>query len=187
MNTRAYPTYKECVEILRDYGTPEHVIGHCRAVTHTSLVLTEAVNKKGYALNPELVRTAGMLHDIARVEDRHDLVGGAYLRSLGLEDAAQIVESHMTYPMFNDVHHLNETDIVCLGDRLCKFDRYVGLEERMEYILDKMKGNPKAQETILAHKKMVEAFLKEFNEFLGMDVDDLMAAHPLDGDYEVEV
>ena len=85
----------------------------------------------------------------------------------------------MTYPAFHPVSAFNEMDLVCLGDRLCKFDEYVGLEERMAYIMGKFKDNPDAIRTINANKKKVAATMEELRDVLGISVDDLMAQHPV--------
>lgn len=173
------PDLAECWKILADYGTPAHVIDHCKAVAHCALVVARALNEKGYGLDLDLIRAAGLLHDVARVEKDHQIAGAALLYQLGYPDVAAIIEVHMTYPAFHPVSAFNEMDLVCLGDRLCKFDEYVGLEERMAYIMGKFKDNPDAIRTINANKKKVAATMEELRDVLGISVDDLMAQHPV--------
>ena len=80
-----HPTKEECQKLLNEYGTPAHVQRHCRAVAETAYTIAEELNKNGYNLDLDLIMAAGMLHDIARVEDRHWDVGADYMKELGLE------------------------------------------------------------------------------------------------------
>nr|MCR4950009.1 hypothetical protein [Solobacterium sp.] len=109
----------------------------------------------------------------------HQKAGAALLRQLGYPEVAAIIDVHMTYPAFSPIACFNETDVVCLGDRLCKFDEYVGLEERMNYIMDKFRDNKEAIRTIEANKKKVAATMEELKDVLGKSVDALMAEHPI--------
>ncbi|MEI3518953.1 MAG: HD domain-containing protein [Clostridia bacterium] len=135
-----HPTREECEELLEQYGTPEHVRDHCREVATTAFVIASALNEKGYDLDLELVLAAGLLHDIARVEDRHWDVGAGLMEKLGYEEESSIIRVHMRYSPFSPIAEVTETDMVCLGDRLVE-DTYVGLDSRIEYIIDKAKRN----------------------------------------------
>lgn len=177
--TAKAPDLAACRKILADYGTPARVIGHCEAVAHCALTVARALAGKGYALNLPLILAAGILHDVARVEPDHQTAGAALLFRLGYPEVADIISIHMTYPAFNPVERFNEKDLVCLGDRLCKDNEYVGLEERMAYIMGKFKDNEDAIRTINANKKKVAKTMEELKEVIGMSVDDLMAMHPL--------
>ena len=186
-NHPVVPDLAECRKILADYGTPAHVIGHCEAVAHCALVVARALNEKGYDLDLALIRAAGLLHDVARVEKDHQQAGAALLRSLGYPAVAAIIEVHMTYPAFSPIADFNETDLVCLGDRLCKFDEYVGLEERMNYIMDKFRDNEEAIRTIESNKKKVAATMDELTAVLGQSVDAIMADHPIsEEDWQIQ-
>lgn len=173
------PDLAACKKILADYGTPARVVGHCKAVAHCALTVARALVEKGYELNLPLIQAAGLLHDVARVEQDHQKAGAALLYRLGYPEVADIIAIHMTYPAFNPAERFNEKDLVCLGDRLCKEDEYVGLEERMAYIMGKFKNNEEAIRTINANKKKVAATMEELAQVIGMSVDELMAMHPI--------
>ena len=70
-----HPTTEECLKLLEEYGTPDRVKGHCRAVADTACRIGRALNRHGHHFDLELVNAAGLLHDIARVEERHWDVG----------------------------------------------------------------------------------------------------------------
>jgi uncharacterized protein len=168
------PSEEECYSILRAYGTPEHVIGHCEAVCKTAVSVAAALNEHGYDLNIELIRAAALLHDIARVEENHHLVGGEYVESIGYPEVGEIVSKHMYHPITHDVKDVDEQDLVCLGDRLCKFDKYVGYEERMEYIKKKVNYREDLVKRINAGMPAMRKFLDDIADVIGQSVDELM-------------
>ena len=173
-----YPNYEECLAILHGYPTPEHVIGHCFAVAATARCLARALNEKGFDLDVDLTFAAGMLHDIARVHEDHQKVGADYIRELGWPDVADIIAVHMTYPKFNEPEETDETDLVCLGDRVCKFDQYVGVDERMEYIIDKHHRDPKVEARIYANKHFITDYIAGLEAILGRSVDEILKEDP---------
>ena len=171
-----HPTREECEELLEKYGTPEHVRNHCREVARTAFVIASALNEKGYDLDLELILAAGLLHDIARVENRHWDVGADIMEKLGYEEESCIIRVHMRYSPFSPVAEVTETDMVCLGDRLVMEDRYVGLDARIEYIINKARrnGHPEAEKIILEKKKETRRFMDEIEKKTGIAIDRLM-------------
>ncbi len=141
-------TYEEGLRLLHEYGTPEHVIGHCRAVCETAVSIAKELNKCGKHLDIEVIEGAAIIHDIARVEDEHWLRGAEYARNLGLDREAEIIAAHMHH-VFNSFDDLDETDMVCLGDRTVTEDEFVGLDERIKYIMNKARRNGLPEEKVL--------------------------------------
>lgn len=172
--TQKHLTVEECEELLKEYNTPVHVVGHCHAVARAAVKLAIALNNAGSNLNIQLIEGAALIHDIARVEDKHWEKGAEIARSLGYDAEADIIEVHMSYALCKEVDQLTETDLVCLGDRVVKEDKYVGFEERMNYILSKIKGNPEAEKRV--EKKIVETriLLSYVEERIGITIDELM-------------
>lgn len=174
-----HPTKDECEKLLNEYKTPDHVKGHCREVARTAYLVAEALNENGFTLDLELILAAGLLHDIARVEDKHWEVGADIAKALGYEEESEIIRVHMTYSPFSDIDNVTETDMVCLGDRLVKEDEYVGLDVRMDYIINKVRknGRPEAEPIILEKKKQTQKFIDEIENIIGISIDKLMAKH----------
>ena len=58
-----------------------------------------------------------------------------------------------------------------------KEDRYVGIEERIQYIIDKAisSGHPEAEPRILVKKEELKAFVHDIETEIGMTIDELMA------------
>lgn len=168
-------TRQQCIDMLKEYGTPPHVAAHCIAVADVAVKLGEALNEHGYNIDIALAENAGLLHDIARVEDEHWNVGADYLESKGLKDQADIVRIHMFYDPFSPVDKLNETDLVCIGDRTVKEHTYVGVDERFEYIMNKPHNlSPQARRRIEARKSEMKKLLDEIAEVIGCSLDKLM-------------
>ena len=101
-----HPDRQECERLLNEYNTPEHVKRHCRAVADMACTVAEELNKHGFGLDTELVLAAGLLHDIARVEDRHWDVGADLMDKLGYHEEAKIIKVHMTYSPFSDIKNV---------------------------------------------------------------------------------
>lgn len=149
---------------------------HCCAVSEAAVKMGQALNRCGWCLDLDLIQAAGLIHDIARVEEEHWEKGYELARSLGYEQEAAIIRVHMRYSPFSPIDQINETDLVCLGDRLVLEDQYVGLDKRMDYIIEKAKkhGHPEAEQRILRKKEETRAFITSLEEKIGMTLDELM-------------
>jgi putative nucleotidyltransferase with HDIG domain len=169
-----HPSKEECMALLKEYQTPEHVIRHCLKVTETALKIAVALNEKGENLDLELIQGAGLIHDIARVEDKHWEIGADIAYQHGYDKESEIIRVHMHYICDPQKPSLNETDILCLADRMVKEDEYVGLERRMQYILDKFKENSEAVARISERIKDNKALIHRIEKAIGTSIDSLM-------------
>lgn len=174
-----HPNREECEALLAEYGTPEHVKGHCRAVAKTAYLIARALNRAGCELDLDVILSAGLLHDIARVQDKHWDVGADLMEQLGYQQEAEIIRAHMFYDPFSELSQVTETDMVCLGDRLVKEDAYVGLDERIEYIIAKAQrnGKPEAIPFILKKKEDTRRFIAAIERKIGTSLDALLAEY----------
>ncbi|MGN0658752.1 MAG: HD domain-containing protein [Emergencia sp.] len=166
-------TEEECEALFARYGTPAHVIRHCRAVCRVAVALGEELNRHGFSMDIPLIRGAALAHDVARVSEDHAKEGADILDDLGFHDEAGIVRVHMKYD-FHSFDRLDETDLVCLADRLVKEDRYVGLDERIEYILHKAPDIPEIHARIMAKKAETKALMDRIEQAVGKSIDALL-------------
>lgn len=171
-----HPTREDCFKMLESYGTPEHVRRHCIAVADTAYSIGAELKKNGYSMDLELIMAAGLLHDIARTEERHWDVAADYLEEFGFTEEAKIIRVHMTYSPFSQIEDVNETDMVCLGDRLVKENEYVGIDERIQYIIDKAVRNGHEEKIpfILEKKKDTQRLMDQIEDAIGISIDELM-------------
>lgn len=219
-----HPDRDQCLKMLSDYGTPAHVVGHCKAVSAVACIIGEALNRAGGTKAPEfrevrfqqyrepggrnhyrldknrtklhgngfrpfdieLARAAGLIHDMARVEDRHWDVCADFCHNMGLYEEEQIVRVHMQYEFTTDAFHLTEADLVAFGDRLVTEDKYVGLDARMDYIIRKAErnGNFQARPKILKKKEETRKLLTEVEGRIGITLDELLSG--VDAETELE-
>ncbi|MCQ2546544.1 MAG: hypothetical protein MJ161_03230 [Clostridia bacterium] len=210
---REHPDRKQCLEYLESYGTPKHVIGHCKSVAAVAYMFGKALNKVGGTraaqfkdirlttfrrgagrfyyeqdhsrdkhgqgwriFDLDLLLASGLLHDMARVEDRHWDVCADWCHEKKYYEEEQIIRAHMMYQYTNDANHLTEADLISLADRLTLEDHYAGLDERMEYIIRKAEknGNPDARAAILRKKKETRKLLDDIEVRIGITIDELM-------------
>lgn len=167
-------TREQCLALLHEHRTPEHVIRHCMEVSEVAVSVGKSLKSKELKLDIGLIRSSGLLHDIARVYDEHWNVGADILLELGYEEEAGIIRQHMTYSLTTQLTEIRELDLVCLGDRTVLEDQYVGLERRMEYVFEKVRNNPMAIEIITAKKAQTEKLIVDIETHIGMTMDDLM-------------
>lgn len=171
-----HPNREECLLLLKEYGTPAHVVKHCLAVADTALTIGEALCHKGYSLDLELIQGAALIHDIARTEDKHWEVGSRIAAEQGYDQEAEIIKRHMHYSPAQSIEVMTETDLVCLADRIVKEDQYVGLEDRMDYVIKKViaQGHLEAKKHILEKKKEAQRLIEDIGRTIEMSLDQLM-------------
>ncbi len=167
-------TKSMCLDFLRDFGTPDHVVAHCIAVSDVAKRLGDALNKTGFTLDLRLIESAGLLHDMARTDDKHWDVSADFLQQLGFDEEASIIRVHMHHHFPKDPCLSNETDMVCLADRLVLEDHYVGLHIRMDYIIKKAGAQPEIIQRIQANKVLVGEYIAKLEKILGTTIDTII-------------
>ena len=153
----------ELAEKLLLAATPgERVTAHSRAVAKEALRIAGALP---LTLDTTLLESAALLHDIARSQPEHALLGGQWLRELGYDRAAALVESHHDW----EGGSLDERAVLYMADKCVREDRRVRLKERFESSAARCKDR-EAQE---AHRRRYEAALalrEEMNRLGGQEI-----------------
>lgn len=175
MSTSAQLSREDCFALLLTHGTPDHVIRHCTAVCETALKLGYALNQKGYQMDLVLLQAAALLHDIARVEERHWDVGARIARELGQSQVADLIQQHMTHTVDALQYQIRELDLLCLADRMTREDEHVGLRARMNSILERYQGQPEIEARIRGHLEENRQIKHFIEEILGETVEELLA------------
>lgn len=165
-------TPAECEELYKKYKTPEHIIRHCKAVADAAYKIATELNKNGCNYDLELILGAGLAHDVVRLKKEHWKAGAKILAELGYFDEAEIVKNHMTHP-FDPAAPITELDLVCLGDRIVKEDQYVGVEERIQYILKKADKSTEVEERIMKNKALTDELVANIEKTIGHKLDSL--------------
>ena len=167
-------TTDECYRLLNEYETPMRVITHCLEVSRCAGLIADRLNENGYDLDSELVRNAALVHDLVRAQNRHDVKAGKILDSLGYTDEADIVRDHMSYE-FNDLPVITEHDIMCLSDRIVKEHEYVGIEERVRYLINKDPDNEERNRHLQFFKGVVKEYIHGIEKIVGISFDALLS------------
>ena len=145
-------SYEDCIYLLSYFNAPKSIINHGEKVKEICEDLSNLINENKKIINMNLIRPASILHDIKRQEKNHSKVGADLLESLGYEQIAHIVRSHMKLEKeIEDV--INENTILYYGDKLVIEDKFVNLNKRFENKLKKFKDHKEIQENIMKKYK----------------------------------
>ena len=122
---------EDAVYLLSLLEVADQVVRHCRAVAVVGEALAEALKPRVPELDVDLVRTAGLLHDMARGTSKHALVAEIILVNLGLPRLGAVVGAHMVMPREKlETTLVTEEQLLYLADKLVVEDEIGTLEER---------------------------------------------------------
>jgi putative nucleotidyltransferase with HDIG domain len=148
------PTKKECYGLIREMGMMDHIVDHSEQVCRVAVCLAENLNRKGVALNHELIRASALLHDITktrsfRTRENHAETGGQFLEERGFSEVGHIIAQHVKLDTYDISSSLVEAEIVNYADKRVLHDQIVLLKDRLAYILDRYGDDEKSRERIL--------------------------------------
>jgi HD superfamily phosphodiesterase len=147
----AIPTRREA-EALAELQLSDQGLAHGRLVGRVALAIAQALDDKGITLNMDLIYGAALLHDVAKGQPRHEILGAEILSSLGLPEIAEIVASHKDLDAPANGKP-TEKEIVCLADKLISGTRRVRIKERYAEKLLLFKKNSGMYQEIMGRKK----------------------------------
>lgn len=110
------PDKEECLSIVNEVlCRDDQIRRHLADVSMTSLKLAHAVQEN---INTNLVIAAGLLHDIKRKEKHHAQKGASFIRGIGFDRVARIIDQHMDITIDSSTT-INEKEIVYFADKIC--------------------------------------------------------------------
>ena len=124
-----YPDHGICRRLSDRYSVPEHIRLHEAAVARLAHQWAVRLKRLGYDIDPELLRTAGLLHDIARLKPDHARAGARILRMEGYPVMAGIIQCHHRLEG-GEESGLTERTLLFLADKMTLEDRMVDIDER---------------------------------------------------------
>jgi len=153
-----------CLDLMIRFKMPAHVIRHSEVVCALAVHLSQKLNQHGYDLNLDLVRAAGLLHDITKrysfnLPLNHALTGAKLLKKLGYPQVAEIVGQHVRFSSFRPAGRISEVEIVNYADKRVVNDKITTLAGRLAYLKDRY-GRTE-QDRIRLEKLMEQTFLLE--------------------------
>jgi uncharacterized protein len=167
------PTIEECYRIMQD-RMPQHIIEHSEQVMRVAASITSDL-KDSVNINKSLILAASLLHDITKNEsiathEKHDLTGGAYIRELGYNSVAEIIEEHVELKEYIPDSDLKEKEIVFYADKRVTHTKIVTVEERILDLLIRYGKTEEIRQHILKNKEMIMNIEKKINSFLKNDL-----------------
>ncbi|MBR3212566.1 MAG: HD domain-containing protein, partial [Firmicutes bacterium] len=165
-------TAEDCERLYSEFSTPPHVIAHCKAVGDAGALIAEALNAGGMDLDEELIRISGYAHDVMRLVDKHDERAGEMLEERGYLRESNLVMHHMSHSFYIDKAP-DETDILCLADRLILEHSYSGIDKRIDYLIHKFAVTPERTERLIKAREETRRYMDKLEETMGKTFDDL--------------
>ncbi len=144
------PDYAGCMDLMRRFRMPANVVRHSQVVCALAFFLGEALKKQGLEMNLDLIRAAGLLHDITKRYSfnrplDHALTGAKLLKKLGYIEVAGIVRQHVRLSPSRPPGRISEAEVVNYADKRVVNDKVTSLAERCAYIMDRYAKNAEAR------------------------------------------
>ena len=167
------PSEDECYAIIKMANTPAKVINHCKQVAQLSCAMGRYLNRSGSHLNLDLIRSAALLHDLAKGEPQHAQVGARML--VNYPEVAEIVAEHMDIYLSQD-QPLTEKEIVYLADKLVIEDQIISLRARFSGPLEQHKNDVEVFRKIRQRLSNAERIQTRIEQLIKMPLHDLWKA-----------
>lgn len=169
------PTDEECRIILDEvYQVPQEIRQHCRKVAQVAQAIGQALTQAGQVLNLELIRSAAMLHDIAKTSPLHDQAGRQMLHEMGFGKTGDIVALH-TDLQPNLTEGSAEAKVVYLADKFVRGEHLVTLEERFQAAHDLYGMSSEVASKINLRRQQASAVKLELENLLGYPLEQTLS------------
>ncbi len=179
-NNVPVPTIDECYELMKRYDMLDNIVRHSEQVMNVAMALVAHLRDPDI-IQSGLVRTAALLHDIAKTrtigsrEMRHDLIGGEMMRELGYDAIAEIVDSHVIFEGFKSESDLEAREIVFYADKRVMHDRIVSIDDRVDDLVSRYGINEHIVALITENKNFVLQVEQKIQSFLTRDIEEIVA------------
>jgi len=173
LSGRGLPTEAECRVLMEEL--PGAVAAHCRAVSEVARCMAESLRAAGLDIDVELVRTAALLHDIARTGKDHARVGARQLETHGFTRLAPIVAAHMDLSVDRS-RCPDEIQVVYLADKLVIGERLADLERRFARKMEKYGQDPAIAAAIAQRRQTARWIRDKVERMAGMNMDAILRA-----------
>jgi putative nucleotidyltransferase with HDIG domain len=152
---------------------PGPIVDHCRQVAVVAQTLAEKILGRGSAIDISLVRSAALVHDVARLDGNHAAVGARLLNEMGFPAMADIVAAHMAIEV-TGTSPLDESQIVYLADKLVGGNTVANLRQRFAAKLEKFGHDPEAAADIDRRLQAALTIRDKVERIAGQPVDQIL-------------
>ena len=148
------PTVNQCYQMMSEMQMMDHIVVHSLQVCRVATFLTEHLNQQNYGLNFDLIQSAALLHDITKTRsfktrEDHALTGGEHLSNGGYPAIGNLIRQHVVLDQYSVDGTILEAEVLNYSDKRVLHDQIVGLDRRMDYIVDRYGETPAHRERIL--------------------------------------
>lgn len=169
-----FPAADACRVLMTQVAeVPLPVWHHCQAAADVAVAMTEAVNAVDGALDLNLVRSAALVHDIAKTRKNHAAAGAEQLTALGYPQIAALVRVHMDIETSAD-SPLDEAQVVFLADKLIQGNQPVSLEARIARKMAKYGADASARLAIARRFQAARWILAKVERLVGQSVSSMI-------------
>jgi molybdenum cofactor cytidylyltransferase len=170
---KSIPTLEQALQILNKAAVNERIKEHCCAVAYTALDLTEKLNNAGAGLDENLVMAGALLHDIARHEPNHALVGARLVEAWGYPRVASVVAVHMDIEVCED-EPITEAEVVYYVDKMVKGKDLIPVTDRFLASLYKYKDDVQACLAVLNRVEQAGRIARKIEDILDYTYESLL-------------
>jgi len=180
------PTKDQCYQMISEMKMMDHIVIHSLQVCRVATFLTEHLNKQHYRPNFDLIQSAALLHDITKTRsfetrEDHALTGGKHLSDCGYPAIGDLIRQHVKLDTYSDAGTISEAEVLNYADKRVLHDEIVGLDRRMDYILERYAETPAHRERINVLWQKTKELEKKLFKDLSFAPDDLTSLVPHNG------
>lgn len=156
----------ECMELLSYYHVSDEVIAHSEKVAETVATIVHRLTPFDVVIDKDELNAAALLHDIARHEINHALVGANILRALGYGEIAEMVLTHMSLERSGS-EVLSAAEVLYLADKLVERDQSISLERRFIHRIESIKQSDEGKEKALKRYHVAKKIVEKIERIIG--------------------
>lgn len=183
------PSPQKCLQLIAETEMLHHIVLHSKQVCRVALFLSDMLISANLKLNRQLVSAAALLHDITKTRsfetgENHAATGAEMISDLGYPEVGNIIGQHVHLSNFRSERPPNEAEVVNYADKRVLHDNIVGLDERMDYIVDRYATTTAHEERIKALWQETLKLEKKIFSYLPIQADELLlniSKHSFDG------
>lgn len=150
---------------------PDHLVRHSETVTEVAVALATALEERVPALDVERVRSAGLVHDMAKGMRRHATSAQTILDNLGLHLMGSAVGSHMLIPSEElEMPLPTEAQLLYLADKLVLGDRVLSIADRTAEALQRYGQDPESVRAVQTRMRAAQVIADRVQTILGRPI-----------------
>lgn len=165
------PTAAECDYILAVIcPVSERVRRHCKKVALVANNIGQALVSRGADLDLRIIEAGALLHDLAKGQKDHAIVGEALVSQMGFPRIGQVIGAHTDLSL-DETSPVTESEVVHLADKCVKGDRIISMEQRFKGHLDRWGHDPIAMGHIIRRQEAAFALREKIEAILGTSIE----------------